>query len=142
MHSYHKICLIDFFMVNIFSRKEKCGLVQKLISTQNIESTATTTPTPTPPTMSRFYLIPVTSAKHLMPVFLTAPRQLGHMPPSTCHLLTTTCQLPPATSQPPPATCHLPPANYQLPPANCQLPTARNNFFAINFFLPDIFSRQ
>ena len=35
-----------------------------------------------------------------IPAFLTAPRQLGHMPPATCHLLTATCQLPPARKNP------------------------------------------
>ena len=40
---------------------------------------------------------PSGQCKHLMTAFLTAPRQLGHMPPSTCHLLTITCHLPTAT---------------------------------------------
>ena len=47
---------------------------------------------------------------HLMPAFLTAPRQLGHMPPAPCHLLTT---------------------NYHLPPANCHLPNAKNYFWQL-----------
>ena len=59
--------------------------------------------------------------RHLIPAFLTAPRQLGHMLPSTSHLLTTTrptanCHLPAAACQPPPVNCQLPPATCQLSP--------------------------
>ena len=83
---------------------------------------------------------PSDKCKIPMPAFLTDPRQLGHMPPSTCHLLTTTCHLPTATCQMPPANC------------NCQLPEIISSlkiffariffvriFFCQNFFLPEFF---
>ena len=54
--------------------------------------------------------------------FLTAPRQLGHKPPTDYHLPTATCQ-------PPPSTC-------QLSTATCQLSTARI------IFCQKFFSRQ
>ena len=57
---------------------------------------------------------------HLMPAFLTAPRQFGHMPPNTCHLLTIKYHLPTANCHMPPATCHLLTSTSKLPPANCQ----------------------
>ena len=52
--------------------------------TMNVEST----PAPAPPAMSRFsppnyQLVGSPHWGHLMPAFLTAPRQLGHMPPAT-----------------------------------------------------------
>ena len=79
---------------------------------------------------------PSGQCKHLIPAFLTAPRQLGHMPPSTCHHLTT------ATCQPPPVNCNLPTVNCHLPTVNCNLPEiifSSKIFFCQTFFPPQNF---
>ena len=95
-----------------------------------------------------------------MPALLTAPRQLGHLPPtdyhlppSTCHPLTATWLLPPANCHLPTATCQLPPAICHLPSATYQLPifftgflfTKKNSpriFSTSNFFPPEFFTHQ
>ena len=97
------------------------------ISTYNVKSTAPAPPAP----MSGFFSPTTSWWGQIMPAFLTAPRQLGHLP-------TTDYQLPPANCHLPTATCQLPPATCQLLPANCQI-FFHQDFFSILFLTARFF---